>query len=402
MKTKSNLFKFCLLGAVLLLPTAVQAQFTFTINADNTLTLTGYTGTGGAVIIPDTTNGMTITSIGVNAFYRKYSLTSVTIGNSVTNIGSTALYHCTNLTNVTIGNSVTTIRISTFYYCIKLISVTIGNGVTSIEPNALGSCSNLTNLTLGNSVTNIWNSAFQNCTSLKRVTIPNSITSISIGTTAFSGCSSLKSMTDDMTTIGREFSSIYSLTHLIIGDHATTVSSGAFDHFGSLVSLTIGNSVTSIGNSAFHYCSGLTSVTIGNSVTNIGSSAFQICSLLRGVYFRGNAPSLGSFVFTGDTNATVYYLPGTTGWDNWVSPPPAVLWNPQAQTGDGSFGVQTNQFGFNITGTTNIPIVVEACTNLANSGWMPLQTCKLTNGSIYFSDPQWTNYPGHFYRLRSP
>jgi hypothetical protein len=33
---------------------------------------------------------------------------------------------------------------------------------------------------------------------------------------------------------------------------------------------------------------------------------------------------------------------------------------------------------------------------------MPLQTCKLTNGSIYFSDPQWTNYPGRFYRIRSP
>jgi hypothetical protein len=33
---------------------------------------------------------------------------------------------------------------------------------------------------------------------------------------------------------------------------------------------------------------------------------------------------------------------------------------------------------------------------------MPLQTCKLTNGSIYFSDPQWTNYPARLYRIRSP
>jgi hypothetical protein len=62
----------------------------------------------------------------------------------------------------------------------------------------------------------------------------------------------------------------------------------------------------------------------------------------------------------------------------------------------------TNGFGFNLTGTTNIPIVVEACTNLANSAWSPLQTCTLTNGSLYFSDPQWTNYPARFYRFRSP
>ena len=78
-----------------------------------------------------------------------------------------------------------------------------------------------------------------------------------------------------------------------------------------------------------------------------------------------------------------------------------MLWNPQAQTSDASFGVRTNKFGFNITGTTNIPIKVAACTNPANPTWFPLQTCTLTNGSIYFSDPQWTNYPARLYRIRS-
>ena len=67
-----------------------------------------------------------------------------------------------------------------------------------------------------------------------------------------------------------------------------------------------------------------------------------------------------------------------------------------------SFGVRTNQFGFTITGTSNLVIVVEACTNLANPVWSPVGTNTLTGGSSYFSDPQWTNYPGRFYRLRSP
>jgi len=79
-----------------------------------------------------------------------------------------------------------------------------------------------------------------------------------------------------------------------------------------------------------------------------------------------------------------------------------MLWNPQAQAADGSLGFKTNRFGFNITGTTNIPIVVETGTNLTSGVWTPLLTATLTNGSIYFSDPQWTNYPGRFYRLRSP
>ena len=148
----------------------------------------------------------------------------------------------------------------------------------------------------------------------------------------------------------------------------------------------------------------LTSVTIPNSVTNIGSYAFAHCTSLNGVYFQGNAPSVGSSVFDGDNNATVYYLPGTTGWENFaqLTGLPTVLWNPQVQTSDASFGVRTNQFGFNITGTSNLVIVVEACTNLANPIWSPVGTNTLTGGSSYFSDPQWTNYPARFYRLRSP
>jgi len=107
-------------------------------------------------------------------------------------------------------------------------------------------------------------------------------------------------------------------------------------------------------------------------------------------------------VFTGANNAAVYYLAGTIGWSTTFGGRPTLLWNPQPQTSVTSIGVQTNRFGFNITGTSNLVIVVEACTNLAHPIWYPLQTNTLTGGSSYFSDPQWTNYSGRFYRLRSP
>jgi hypothetical protein len=66
------------------------------------------------------------------------------------------------------------------------------------------------------------------------------------------------------------------------------------------------------------------------------------------------------------------------------------------------FGIQTNCFGFNIAGNTNATVVVEACTNMTNPVWVPVQTNILTSGSTYFSDPGWTNYTDRFYRLRSP
>ena len=91
-------------------------------------------------------------------------------------------------------------------------------------------------------------------------------------------------------------------------------------------------------------------------------------------------------MFYSSDNVTVYYLPGTTGWSTTFAGLPAVLWNPLIQTGDASFGVQNNQFGFDITGAANLTVVVEACTNLASPVWTPLQTVTLTNGLFYFSD----------------
>jgi predicted oxidoreductase len=81
---------------------------------------------------------------------------------------------------------------------------------------------------------------------------------------------------------------------------------------------------------------------------------------------------------------------------------PTALWLPRAQTNDGSFGVRSNQFGFNIIWADRMTVAVEACTNLTNPVWSPLQTNTLTGGSSYFSDPQWTNQPARFYRLHSP
>jgi hypothetical protein len=76
-------------------------------------------------------------------------------------------------------------------------------------------------------------------------------------------------------------------------------------------------------------------------------------------------------------------------------------WLPQMQIASTASST-TNPFAFNINWASGQTVVVEACTNLFNPGWQSLQTTTLTNGSAYFSDPHWTNYPGRFYRLRLP
>jgi hypothetical protein len=184
----------------------------------------------------------------------------------------------------------------------------------------------------------------------------------------------------------------------ITGLTVSSIGSLTFISCASLTSVTIGNSVTSIGMFAFYWCANLTNVTIGANVTNFAFGAIDGCGPMN-VYFQGNAPNDAS-MFTYDS-ATVYYLPGTTGWATF-SGLPTALWLPKIIGCSTRSVGQPNQFGFNINWAGGRVVVVEACTNLFNPVWRPVQTNTLAGGSCYFSDPAGTNYPARFYRLRSP
>lgn len=263
-----------------------------------------------------------------------------------------------------------------------------GLTVTSLAYEAFQNNTTLTSVAISDSVTSIGNDALYNCTGLTNITIPDSVTNIGVG--AFASCTALTSVT--------------------IPNNVTSIADDTFFDCTSLTSVTIGNSVGYIGVDAFWMCTSLPSITIPASIYFIDEYAFQQCNSLTSVYFLGNSPSAYYLNAFADyllppayvDPATVYYLPGKYLFGPTFCGLPTVVWNPQVQTNDGSFGVQNNQFGFNITGSSNLVIVVEACANLANPVWSPVGTNTLIGGSSYFSDPQWTNYSSRFYRLSSP
>ena len=82
----------------------------FTYSTDGvTVTITRYTGTGGAVAIPATIGGLPVVSIAINAFFNCTTLTNVDIPAGITSIGLSAFYGCSALTNLTIPDSVTSL-----------------------------------------------------------------------------------------------------------------------------------------------------------------------------------------------------------------------------------------------------------------------------------------------------
>ena len=64
---------------------AIDADYEWEENEDGSVTITGYTGDGGDVVIPSVIDGKPVTSIGDYAFEKCTGLTSVTIPDSVTN-----------------------------------------------------------------------------------------------------------------------------------------------------------------------------------------------------------------------------------------------------------------------------------------------------------------------------
>lgn len=255
--------------------TVAAATNTFDFNL-TTGTITKYNGTDTVVVIPSKINGVTVTTIGTDAFLG-LNITSVTIPASVTEIGSNAFAGCTNLTSVNYAGDWSNLTIQSgnpavqdaaneqlfdFEFILNNTAVIVtryngtaadvtipsrykGKPVTMIDPVAFYNNSAVTSVTIPDSVTAIPDYAFGFCSQLTNISIPNSVTFI--GFSAFNSCTSLKSIT--------------------LPSSLSTIQSYAFYNCGNLKTIRIPVSVTSIGNCAFDVCPSLMTVTYPGSKT---------------------------------------------------------------------------------------------------------------------------------------
>lgn len=210
-------------------------EFKYTVNGDN-VTITGYTGAGGRVVVPQEIDGKTVTAIGDSAFSNCSGLETIKFNSGLQSIGSEAFSGCNNLQNINLPESLTTIgcgvftspyitsitipknvvsmgegyRVgySTFSGCKNLETVIFEEGMTKIPDVALYYCENVKNIVIPDGVTIIGNRALRKtaieilklpetleviednavweCSALKKVIMSNNVRSI--GSEAFAGC----------------------------------------------------------------------------------------------------------------------------------------------------------------------------------------------------------------------
>ena len=143
-----------------------------------------------------------------------------------------------------------------------------------VGSEAFSGCSSLKTVTLGDSIGSLGDKAFYQCSSLQEIVIPDSVKTV--GSYCFSGCSVMKSA--------------------VIGDGVANVQGYTFQNCTALADVTVGDGVTTINNDAFRNCSSLPEITLPQTVTKVGDYVFEGCSKLADVIIedRTTALSLGS------------------------------------------------------------------------------------------------------------
>ena len=161
--------------------------------------------------------------------------------------------------------------------------------------------------------TSIGSSAFSGCSNLTSVTIGDNVAHI--GYNAFYETAWYNNQPDGVVYLGNcllEYKgNMLANTSVKIKDGTTLIAMYAFLDRSELISVEIPNSVTSIGDNAFFGCSGLTSVVIPNSVTSIANYVFCVCSGLTSVEIPNSVTSIGDNAFLGCSGLTSVEIPNS-------------------------------------------------------------------------------------------
>ncbi len=258
-------------------PASFESPASDFIYGGDPVTITGYVGKGGQVVIPASIKAKVI---GPGAFANKTSITKFTISNGVTSIGTCSFIGCTGLTNVTIPASVTSIGNDAFQSCSDLTNVTILAGTTNAGNGEYVYCRG--------GLKSIGDRAFCYCRSLTNITIPYSVTSI--GYCAFAYCLAMTAITVDRE--NQKYSS--DVNGVLYDKNKTTIIQCPAKKSGTF---TIPESVTNIGEHSFVWCVGLTNVIIPCGLKSIGNFAFWYCYNLINIKIPASVTSIGHMAF---------------------------------------------------------------------------------------------------------
>ncbi len=272
-----------------------------------------------SIVIPDS-----ITEIGDYTFHGCDSLTSIVFPKSMEKIGTLAFLNCNNIKTVEC-NSLTTLQYIVKNYRNTITTLSLGSGITSIPNYCFSECKSLQSITLPEGIRHIGSGAFYACEQLRSIYIPKSVKTVEYD--AFMYCMRLDDVHIDdisawcnITFDSGEFSNPLSngcslyikgelATDIIIPSNVKTIGSSAFKGCTSIKSVILAEGVNRISDKAFEDCTSLHKVKIANSVRYIDDAAFIGCKSLTELNLGSGVTSIGNWAFSGCTSLLDVTIP---------------------------------------------------------------------------------------------
>lgn len=181
-------------GLVYTLANELKTRIGTTYYTGQCYSVSGYVGERWYVVVPDTFNGLPVTSIGEEAFRDNKIVTSISLGANLIVIGYAA-FMTSRITSITIPKSVQEIEAhglrtgylkevtfeansqlqfirSSAFYDAKMSTISIPASVIGVDEKAFNKCSALTKVTFEGKVAYIDPTAFSNCETLFAIYVP--------------------------------------------------------------------------------------------------------------------------------------------------------------------------------------------------------------------------------------
>lgn len=292
--------------------TLTSGNYQYKVLDDNTICISRYIGDETNATIPAKINGLTVTTIGKNAFAQT-GLGCLNIPASITDIKPNAFKFSgfnkievdKNNLNYTSINGVLFSKDKTVLLAYpkenSATSYIIPDGVKIIESTAFMGTSNLNSIVIPNGVTTIKENAFYLCSNLKNVSIPTSVKSIGEYAFDFSACTKENYgyyIGNCLIGANNEINGNFT-----IKDGTRLVADSALREIDNLGNISIPASVEIIGDCAFLNFSSesLKNITVANENKYFSSE--------NGVLFNKNKTEL--LCYPCGKNETTYMVPNT-------------------------------------------------------------------------------------------
>ena len=302
----------------------------------------------GNVVVPQTYQGKPVTVILENAFYKNYSMRSISIPNTVKVIGVGAFEEARALASIEvreiegainpiyssydgalIKNDLGTVYLE-FVPRVKSGTLTIPEGVDAIRAKAFYFTPFIEKVIISQDVTAIADQAFYNCEGLKEIEFVNDGTKpLTINDGAFVKTPVLQVIKFPARLANISIStlnSVASLSSVYVhdgGEHYGSTADGMLTNGAKNTILYVPTAwkgdvvipvgVTAIGDNAFENRTGVTSVTISSWVKSIGKYAFANTPYLTSVTFEGDKLqnlTIGEYAFANCGSLTTLVING--------------------------------------------------------------------------------------------